>query len=431
MAQKPLKVLISGAGVAGSSLALMLARHPKLTTKPIVTLIERSPVPRTTGQAIDIRGPGVGVIRKIGLEEKIREKHTTEKGISILGRQGKEIARLDATGETDNQSFATSEYEVLRGELVQVLMDEIQLTKEASSSGNGVYTVYGEMIESLKQDDDGVMVNFANGKVDAQKFDMVIAADGMGSKTRSMIFTDKAYQSTECTASLGWYIGYFSAPRQEFDSDYWRWYHAPGGLCIHVRPHRNKQTVGVYLSVVNSERRRYPEYDEILAQGVEAQKALLRKRFQDIGWKTNHYLDEMDRADDFYMQQTAQVRTPKWTNGRSAIIGDAAHCTMGIGTSLAFMDAYIISGELSKMESNSSEEIAAALERYESVLRGYYEKNSKMPAGFPQLANPQTQTGVAVLHTVMKVMNVLKLDKLMQGAFDQDEKSWKLPEYGW
>lgn len=107
------------------------------------------------------------------------------------------------------------------------------------------------MIESLKEEADGVTVNFTNGKIDTQKYDLVIAADGMGSKTRSMIFEEKSYQSTECVKSLGWYIAYFTIPRLEddLDADYWRWFHAPGGLCVHVRPHRNKKTVGVYLSV--------------------------------------------------------------------------------------------------------------------------------------------------------------------------------------
>ncbi|PVI05385.1 FAD/NAD(P)-binding domain-containing protein, partial [Periconia macrospinosa] len=420
---------VSGAGVAGSSLALMLARHPKLTPKPIVTLIERSPVPRTTGQAIDIRGPGVHVIRNFGLEEKIRAKHTTEKGIAILGRHGKEVAHFEASGSADKQSFATSEFEVLRGELVKVLMDEIEDSK--TESGVNVETIYGEMIHSVEEEADGVMVNFTNGKIDDQKYDLVIAADGMGSRTRSLMFPDKAYQSTECTSFLGWYIGYCTVPRQEDDSDYWRWYNGPGGLCLHVRPHRGQKTVGVYFSIVNAEKRRYPEYENVLSKGVEAQKALIRDRFKHMGWKTLHYLDGMDDADDFYMQQTAQVRTPKWTKGRCAIIGDAAHCTMGIGTSLAFMDAYMISGELTKMKSNDGEEIAAALNRYEETLRPYYESNSTMPWGFPQLANPQTQFGISISHIIVRIVSWLRLDKLMMAAFDQEEKEWKLPEYGW
>jgi 2-polyprenyl-6-methoxyphenol hydroxylase-like FAD-dependent oxidoreductase len=114
MAQKPLSILISGGGIAGSSLALMLAQHPSFKLKPIITLIERSPEPRTTGQAIDIRGPAVKVIRKLGLEQKIKDRHTTETGLAFVDAEGRIIAQVDATGDPENQS-GTSEYEILRG----------------------------------------------------------------------------------------------------------------------------------------------------------------------------------------------------------------------------------------------------------------------------------------------------------------------------
>ena len=74
MSQKPLSILISGAGVAGTTLALSLARHPSFHPRPNVTIVERSPVPRT----IDVRGPGVHLLRKLGIEEKVRARNTTE-----------------------------------------------------------------------------------------------------------------------------------------------------------------------------------------------------------------------------------------------------------------------------------------------------------------------------------------------------------------
>lgn len=58
MSQRPLNILISGGGIAGASLAFTLARQPGFQMQPIITLIEKSPAPRTTGQAVDIRGPG-------------------------------------------------------------------------------------------------------------------------------------------------------------------------------------------------------------------------------------------------------------------------------------------------------------------------------------------------------------------------------------
>jgi 2-polyprenyl-6-methoxyphenol hydroxylase-like FAD-dependent oxidoreductase len=430
MSQQPLSVLVSGAGIAGTSLALMLARHPAMNPKPIVTLIERSSTPRTTGQAIDIRGPGVDVIRKIGLEEKIRAKHTTEKGAIILGKGGKQVAKFDMTEDANDQSFATSEFEILRGELAEIIMEEIETTNK--DVGENVKTVYGESIASMEEEANGMAVKFTNGKLEAQKFDVVISADGMSSQTRPMIFKGKEFEASECIKPLGFYIAYFSIPRLEHDTDYWNWYHSPGGLCIHKRPHRTKKTMGIYLSLVLPKRMRSPEIDEILSKGVAAQKAYMRGRFEHVGWEVERILEEMDRTDDFYMQQSGFVRVPKWTSGRFAMIGDSATCTMGIGTSLAMMGAYMVSGELSKLKSKDGGEIATALSRYEEGLRPYTDKNLQVPPGFPQFANPQTSWGISVFHAVTKTVSFTKLDKLMGKVIQGGSKeTWKLPDYGW
>ncbi len=67
------------------------------------------------------------------------------------------------------------------------------------------------------------------------------------------------------------------------------------------------------------------------------------------------------------MSKAAQVKLPKWTNGRALVLGDAAHATFGVGTSLAVESAYILAGELSMIK--SSDEIPEALERYEGIFR--------------------------------------------------------------
>jgi 2-polyprenyl-6-methoxyphenol hydroxylase-like FAD-dependent oxidoreductase len=81
MAEKttPRKILISGGGVAGPALAYWLCRSPYLSNLDI-TIVERSPSPRTTGQAIDLRGPGVKVLQLLGLEAEVRRRTMPEKG---------------------------------------------------------------------------------------------------------------------------------------------------------------------------------------------------------------------------------------------------------------------------------------------------------------------------------------------------------------
>ena len=429
MSDKPLHVLISGAGVAGASLALMLARHPDFKTRPIVTLIERSPQPRTTGQSIDIRGPAVDVIRKLGWEQEIKNRHTTETGLRLLNGSGKTIAYFPATGDSKVQS-ATSEYEILRGELTEMLLDGVDASKQ---EGAQVNVVYGETIHSMDDTPDGVNVHFARGKLEDQKFDVVVAADGISSSTRAHIFGPE--DKREHVRPSGMYLAFFSIPRIASDDQSWCWATFPPGLAVHRRPHRNGKTVGVYLSICHRARERDPDLEALVHADVGTQKRYLRQVFEksECTWEIKRFLDGMDASEDFYMTHWCQVVTPRWAKGRCVILGDAAFATMGIGTSLAMIGAYCIAGELSRI--NDGKEVEGALTRYEEVFRPYVGKHIFMPRLFPQLANPQTAWGNWVKHAIIAVLAFLRVHKLftlVAGWFGTDDsKGWKLPDYGW
>ncbi|KAH7089778.1 hypothetical protein FB567DRAFT_309676 [Paraphoma chrysanthemicola] len=426
MSQQPLNILISGAGVAGASLALTLARQPGFKMTPQITLVERSPVPRTTGQAVDIRGPGVDVIRKLGLEPEIKARHTTETGLAFLNAKGSVIAEFPSTGDAKHQS-ASSEYEILRGDLAGLLLDGVT---EAREKGVKIDVVYGEYVEALEEREDGtgVDVYFANGKVPNQKFDVVVGADGIASKTRALMFGKQDLK--KFVQPSGLYIGFFSIPRVPEDDRLWRWCTLPGGLAMHLRPHCSGKTMGVYLTICNSKAECDPELEEIVHADVTTQKKYLRQRFQNAGWQSERLLDGLDKTEDFYMSQWCRVVTPQWAKGRCVTLGDAAFATMGIGTSLAMTGAYCISGELAKIESSS--QVGDALSKYEACFRPYVEKNQGMNFGGMQLANPQTKLGLWVFHTVMRVVTALRIPQMLMWCFGGDsEETWKLPEYGW
>ncbi|PMD45674.1 FAD/NAD(P)-binding domain-containing protein [Hyaloscypha variabilis F] len=420
MSRKPLSILIAGQGIAGSSLALMLARHPSFDPRPNITIVERSQTPRTTGQAIDIRGPAVRVIRVLGLEDKIKQRHTTETGMAIVGAKGQQIACFDATGST---SSTTSEYEILRGELAALLLKNLQTAHDANRANSRV--IYGESIQSLKERDDGVAVQFANGKLVPQTFDVVVAADGMSSTTRPMIFPE--YAAEDPIKPLGQYMAFFSVPRVADDTDLWRWHIAPRGLGIHIRPHRTKTTMGVYFVINNSKKARIPEVDQVLVKDVAAQKAYLRAKFAGVGFQSARFLDAMDYADDFYMQQTAQVETPKWSSGRCVLLGDAAYCMMGIGTSLSLIGAYLIAGELANAASRDLD-LAAALSRYEDLLRPLVANYLKLQSG-PEHVIPQSRLGIAVMHSALRVLTWTGLQHLILPR-EPSGNDWGLPDYG-
>ncbi|KZM22947.1 uncharacterized protein EKO05_0003898 [Ascochyta rabiei] len=426
MSQQPLSILISGAGVAGATLALTLVRQPGFKMQPRITLIEKSPVPRTTGQAVDIRGPGVDVIRNLGLEPEIKARHTTETGLAFLDSKGSVAAVFPATGDAKVQS-ASSEYEILRGDLAGLLLDGVN---EAKEKGVNVEVVYGEHIETMEECEDGSGVNvyFSNGKISNRKFDVVIGADGIASKTRNLMFGKEDLR--EHVKPSGMYIGFFSIPRIPKDDSLWRWCQIPKGLGMHLRPHCNGKTMGVYFTICNSKQANLPELDEILHADVASQKKYLRQRFQNVGWESQRFVDGLDACDDFYMTHWCRVETPQWTKGRCVTLGDAAFATMGVGTSLAMTGAYCIAGELSKIE--STDQVQGALRKYEDIFRPWVEKHQNQNYGGMQLANPQTAWGIWAFHTVLKVVCFLRLPQLLMRFFGGDENGgWKLPEYGW
>ncbi|KAK4101297.1 hypothetical protein N658DRAFT_496597 [Parathielavia hyrcaniae] len=80
------RILISGAGIAGPALALHLLRlPPPLTSTITITIVERHPSLRNTGQQIDLRGQGIAAMRKLGagIEDAVRAAGTQNRMVLL------------------------------------------------------------------------------------------------------------------------------------------------------------------------------------------------------------------------------------------------------------------------------------------------------------------------------------------------------------
>ena len=142
----------------------------------------------------------------------------------------------------------------------------------------------------------------------------------------------------------------------------------------------------------------------------------------------------MHESKDFYMQHVAQIRLNRWSSGRVTMVGDAgyAHSPFtGMGTSIAFIGAYVLAGEISRQPNN----IPAALESYERVLRPYVESIQKLPPGIPWIVNPQSTLGVRVFETALWGVRVLSATGLttlfskLAAYLPNGRDSFKLPDY--
>lgn len=125
-------VLISGAGIAGGTLARFLARAGWA-----VTVVERAPGPRTGGQAIDVRGVALDVVDELGLGDRMRALRTRLRGMSVVDGDGHELFRSEehtfSSGRLDSADF-----EILRDDVVALLLDAPNVALGASKDRKSV-----------------------------------------------------------------------------------------------------------------------------------------------------------------------------------------------------------------------------------------------------------------------------------------------------
>lgn len=365
--------LIAGASVAGPALAYWLERYGWRTT-----VVERAPALRTGGQNVDVNGPGLQVIRRMGLEDQVRAAHTGESGLEFVGARGQALARFPV-GDPSGMSL-TSEVEILRGDLAELLV-----------SGTSASTDYrfGDRITSLQQAGDAALVTFEQGS--EERFDLVVAADGIGSDTRRLVFGDEP-----AVTSLGLEATWATIARTDTDTDWWRWFNTPGGT-ISLRPDRyGTMRVLITRTLTRGEKR-----DVAGRRTPEEQRALLRRTFSGGGWDTGRVLEALEDVEDLYFEEVGQVHAPRWSKGPAVLVGDAAHCPSpmtGMGTTLAVVGAYVLAGEIAKHTA-----LCDGLAAYERIMRPWVNQTQKLPPGVPRIANPTSRAGVALLQAAVRV----------------------------
>ncbi|KAK5746910.1 hypothetical protein LTR17_000541 [Elasticomyces elasticus] len=416
MPSLPLKILISGSGIAASVFAShILLAYPTAQ----LTIVERAPSLRLTGASVDIRGSAIDIVKRMGLLETIRSNTTREKGVHCVNADGSVAWTLAATGKEDMQSV-TSEFEIFRGKLAFILIEPV-LEK--------VKLVFSEQVDSFLQHEDGVDVTFTNGK-SAESYDLLVAADGMGSRIRGQML---GAPSRDQVRDLGAHAAYFSIPTDLLSGEQWaKWYNAPRGRIVFLRPDPDPRgrTRGYLVNVTTpAQTEMRARLNEALEQGNEAYMTMLEELFEDAGWLAPEVLKGMRESDDFYCSFFAQTRSPKLCDGRVVLLGDAGYATPGIGTSLAITGGYALAGEILRADGN----VGKACKAYEELMVPYI-KSQQASSNPMQYLNPQTEWGILARNTVMRIAAGLMLDRaVMTGAawLGFSERKLVMPEYPW
>jgi 2-polyprenyl-6-methoxyphenol hydroxylase-like FAD-dependent oxidoreductase len=367
-----MKILISGAGIAGPALAYWLQ---KAGFEP--TVVELAQTPRPGGQTVDIRGIAREVVERMGLMQIIRERRMHERGMAYVRANGRQSAAFPA--EILQGAGPVAEIEILRGDLSEILL---------GATTEGVEYLYGDSITKLTQDDDGVQVTFQSGT--ERRFDLVVGADGVHSRTRALAFGNEA----QYVEHLGGYGSFFTVRTPEPLDGWMKIYSAPGGRWVGLRPDHDPQYAKALLSFRSPLLPRLKQAD---------QKALLAKTFAGVGWHAAHIIDALPSADDFYFDTTSRVVVPEWSRGRIVLLGDAGYCgspLAGHGTALSLVGAYVLAGELTEHNGDH----ARAFPAYQREMQPYVDQRMELPPGGLKMAMPMTATGIRLRDASTRLM---------------------------
>jgi 2-polyprenyl-6-methoxyphenol hydroxylase-like FAD-dependent oxidoreductase len=90
-----MRVLISGAGIAGPTLAYWLARYGMTPT-----IVEKAPALRTGGYVIDFWGSGFDIAERMGLLPQILSSGYIVQEVRVVNDQGRRVAGFPAAAFT-------------------------------------------------------------------------------------------------------------------------------------------------------------------------------------------------------------------------------------------------------------------------------------------------------------------------------------------
>ncbi|KAJ3495686.1 hypothetical protein NLG97_g3214 [Lecanicillium saksenae] len=410
----PMKVAIAGAGVAGPAVAFWLAKQGHECT-----VIERFPSLRAAGLQVDLRNEAIEAVRRMGLLPTVRERSVPEMGTIIVDSKGHENIvqrKFDPECESGVQG-KTSSYEIMRRDLIQILYDA---TKDNVTYRFGLSIDHYRNIEGSEDGDktDKVEVTLSDGS--REIYDLLIAADGQGSRIRKQMF----FYSPEEDQSrwLGIFSAYYTLPRRDYDTSFCRMYHATERRLAMTRWH--KEDMGqVYLMAMNNAER----FRRALDRDIASQKDAFAAVFKGMGWQEERIMHALTDAEDFYADEMLQRRSTVWSRGRVVLLGDSAYCASpiaGVGSSMALIGAYVLAGELAI---HGEKNVCEALTSYDTIMRPLVDQSQRLPKRSLQGWFPLSTWSIKRLHVKEWVKS--KGKGAQPWTKELNGHRWILPDY--
>ncbi|NDZ70730.1 FAD-dependent oxidoreductase [Streptomyces sp. SID10362] len=311
---QPRTVLVVGGGAAGNAVTVLLRRAGLG-----VDLVEaKDDWNATAGSGITLQGNALRVLRELGVWEQVEASGFGFGSVGITAPDGTVLHAQDdlRTGGDDLPATVGMQ----RPRLQRILIDAVR--------ASGASVRLGTTAEILDNDADGVTVRLGDGT--EARYDLVIAADGVGSATRAAIgITDRP----EPTGMAIWRI---AAPRPAALTRTDLAYGGPAYIAGYCPT--SETTLYAYVVEANRDRASIPP--ESYADEMRRLASAYGGFWPEI---TAHITDP---AEVNYTWFDRMLVEGAWHRGRVVLVGDAAHCcppTLAQGAALSLEDAWVLS----------------------------------------------------------------------------------------
>ena len=305
--EKNSRILISGAGVAGLTCAIWLARHG---FRPVV--IEKSPSIRADGFIISLSHASYRYAEQLDLLKAIMASSTGIKESGYHDRHGQAMLTLDYR-------------DLFSGvDVVQIMRDDLEGILHAAAKDLTEIRL-ATSLAAIEQHRDRALVTFNDGSI--EEFDVVIGADGLHSNTRRLTFAEADINQR--------YLGLFSSA-----------YRLPNVLDISDR-FENHMERSRYMCVYTTRDKDLAcvfiwQSDKLTAPPPPNRCSELQAHYENAPAAVRQVLGSFPEGQTVYMDPLIQIEMKKWNEGNVVLLGDAAHCLTllsGQGASSAFWGA--------------------------------------------------------------------------------------------